>query len=194
MKLGTLFVISAPSGGGKTSLVNALLAHQEFKDILARVVTYTSRQPRPGDIHGQDYYFIQEMEFVAFIEKGFFIEWSVAYGTYYGTPAKVLEDLAQGNSRIVILDRTGAKNIAIAYPEAILIWIVPPSIEVLTRRLQGRGTENRAQIERRIALAVIEMESEVKNPLFSHYITNDFFEVSLNSLKNIVIFALKLKK
>lgn len=194
MKLGTLFIVSAPSGGGKTSLVNALLAAEPFNVLLVRVVTYTTRLPRPGDINGQDYHFIQEDEFRSLLEKGFFAEWSMAYGTYYGTPVSVLEDLAQGDSRILILDRAGAQRMLKAVPEAVLIWITPPSLEVLRERLQGRNTENQGQIERRMALAREEMDAEAQNPLYSHYIFNDFFENSLDFLKNIVLISLNLKK
>lgn len=194
MKSGELFIISAPSGAGKTSLVNALLTDNLFTNILRRVVTYTTRLPRPGDIPGQDYHFIQEEEFVILIEKGFFAEWSMAYGTYYGTPISVLEDLAQGYSRILILDRSGAQRMLTVFPKAILIWITPPSLEILRQRLQGRNTENEVQIQCRMALAKEEMDAEAQNPLYSHYIFNDFFENSLNFLKNIVLISLNLKK
>lgn len=192
MKLGTLFIISAPSGAGKTSLVNALLAQEPFKEALSCVITYTTRLPRPGDINGRDYHFIQEAEFLALIEKGFFAEWSTAYGTYYGTPITVLEDLAQGLSRVLILDRAGAKSIKSVVPEAVLIWITPPTTEVLEARLQGRNTENQDQIQRRMALARLEMEAEAQNPLYEHIIVNDFFEVSLEYLKKIIILSLNL--
>jgi guanylate kinase len=194
MKPGKLFVISAPSGGGKTSLVNALLGQEPFKSSISRVVTYTTRSPRPGDVNGYDYHFVRELEFIELSAKGFFIEWSIAYGTYYGTPASALDDIAQGSSRIVILDRDGARNIAKAYPQAILIWIAPPSLEVLESRLRARNTENGEQIKRRLALATQEMDEEAQNPQYSHHILNDFFENSLNFLKNIVIFSLNLKK
>lgn len=194
MKSGILFIVSAPSGAGKTSLVTALLNQEPFKDSLSCVITYTTRAPRPGDINGRDYHFIQEAEFLQLIEKGFFAEWSAAYGTYYGTPVSVLQELAQGYSRIIILDRAGAKTMKNIVPEAILIWIAPPSIEALRVRLLIRGTENEAQIERRMALAIQEIEAESKKPLYHHIIVNDLFEISFNSLKNIVILALDLKK
>ena len=194
MKSGTLFIVSAPSGAGKTSLIAALLAQDLFKNTLSCVITYTSRSPRPGDVNGKDYHFIQETEFLRLIKKGFFAEWSTAYGTYYGTPLSVLQELTQGHSRVLIVDRAGAQSMLKVVPEAVLIWITPPSIEVLMERLVARGTENTAQIERRMALARQEMEAGAKSPLYCHTIVNNLFENSLDSLKNIVILALDLKK
>lgn len=194
MKSGTLFIVSAPSGAGKTSLVSALLAQNPFKNTLSCVITYTTRLPRLGEVNGRDYHFIKEAEFLRLIEKGFFAEWSTAYGTYYGTPVSVIEDLAQGHSLILILDRAGARSMLNIVPDAVLIWIAPPSIEALASRLRVRGTENEAQIKRRIALAREEMAQEAQNPLYTHHIVNDSFENSLNSLKKIVFYALKLKK
>lgn len=194
MKSGMLFIISAPSGAGKTSLITALLAQDSFKNILNCVITYTTRSPRSGDVNGKDYHFIQEAEFLGLIEKGFFAEWSTAYGTYYGTPISLLQELTQGYSRVLIVDRAGAQSMLKVFPDAVLIWIAPPSIEVLRERLIARSTENTAQIERRMALARQEIENEAQNPLYSHTIVNDLFEISLNSLKNIIILALNLKK
>jgi len=194
MKQGTLFIISAPSGAGKTSLVEALISQEPFKETLERVITYTTRAPRSGDINGQDYHFIGEADFITRAQKGFFLEWSTAYGTYYGTPISLLEDLCQGFNRVLIIDRLGAGAMVKILPEAVLIWISPPSLEILEARLQVRGTENKAQIARRIALAKLEMEEEAQNPQYMHKITNDFFENSIDFLKNIVIKALVLKK
>lgn len=190
MKAGVLIIISAPSGAGKTSLVKALLSDSTFKELLQCVVTYTTRSPRSGDVHGKDYYFVAESVFLSLIDQGFFIEWSTAYGNYYGTPRSVLDEVAQGLSRIVILDRAGAKKVAEAYSKALLLWITPPSLEALRVRLLARATESEDQIERRLLLAQEEMEAEKRAPFYTHYMVNDVFEHSLDFLKKIVIFAL----
>lgn len=194
MKSGMLFIISAPSGAGKTSLVTALLAQGSFKGVLRQVITYTTRLPRKGDINGRDYHFIQELEFLALIEKGFFAEWSVAYGTYYGTPVSIFKDLDQGQTLLIILDRVGAQKMLSVHPQAILIWIVPPSVETLKARLLARDTETEAQIQARIALARQEIEAESQAPQYHYHIVNETFEISLNSLAKLIGFALEIKK
>src|SRR5581483_10666268 len=111
IKPGVLFIVSAPSGAGKTTLVNAALGSLKSSHAIERVITYTSRMPREGEIPGVDYHFISELEFQSRIKDGFFLEWSGAYGTYYGTPRGLLEDLEKGHHRILIPDRNGAQKI-----------------------------------------------------------------------------------
>src|SRR5437879_4794715 len=106
--IGKLFVISASSGAGKTTLVTAIITHMGGHVNLERVVTYTTRTPAPGDVPGVDYHFVTPAQFQEKIAAGFFMEWSTAYGHYYGSPRSVLDEVAAGNSRILILDRAGA--------------------------------------------------------------------------------------
>lgn len=188
-----LFIISAPSGGGKSSLVAALLERIGTSHVLERVVTYTSREPRPGEKPGIDYYYISAIEFQKRIEQGFFIEHSLAYGTYYGSPITVFERLAQGVSPVLIVDRVGAECIKAAHQAAVMIWITPPSLEVLAQRLRARNTENEAAIERRLIRAAEELHMEEQKKLYNFYIFNDNFMCALEKLEKIVIKNLKTK-
>lgn len=175
-KNGKLFVVSAPSGAGKTTLIDMVLkkntGSSRLSDRVSRVITYTSKQPRSGDVHGVDYYFVSISEFEKKIEENFFLEWSNVYGAYYGTPREILAQLAMGVSYIVIVDRLGAQNIKRIYEEAILIWIVPPSIEILEERLRSRGTETAQKIEFRLALAREELQAEEFEKLFKYVLIN----------------------
>ncbi len=184
---GRLFIISGPSGVGKTTLVNNVIAGLQSKYKVQRSITYTSRQPRKGEQQARDYFFISEREFEQKIEQGFFLEWSRAYGAYYGSAKIVLDYIAQGNSYIAILDYTGACAVASAYPQAMNIWISPPDIATLQRRLEQRYTESQEQLERRLMLAQNELEI-VKNEarLFTHALVNDNFLVTCAQLSAII--------
>ena len=183
---GRLFIISAPSGAGKTTLTSAILNDMRPLYALERVITYTSKAPRPGEVHGRDYYFVSVAEFEQKIQEGFFIEWSGAYGNYYGSPKTILADLAAGKSFIMILDRAGAHAVQQKVADAVLIWIHIHSIDILRERLITRGQDSEEQMVRRLLLAQQEVEEELKNPLFQHHIINDFFEVAVENIKNII--------
>lgn len=185
------FIISAPSGAGKSSLVTALVERIGQSHSLQRVVTYTSKEPRPGERPGVDYHFIPADEFKTRIEQGFFIEHSLAYGTYYGSPITAFELLSQGISPVMIVDRVGAERIRAVYKSAVMIWIYPPSIEVLRQRLTDRNTENREAIERRLARAALELDMEAQKSLYDFHILNDNFMCALEKLEKIVIQNLK---
>ena len=180
---GKLFVISAPSGAGKTTLVNALLRTKV--GLLSRVTTYTTK-PRPLNQADTEYHFISVEEFQAKIAQGFFLEWSTAYGTYYGSPAHIIDAVHKGNSYIMIVDRAGAQALAKVYPAVILIWIYTSDIAILSERLYARARDTHAQIEARLHLAKDEIEQESKNSIYCYHICNDVFSVALESLENIV--------
>lgn len=180
-----IFVISAPSGAGKTSLVESVLARKQSNVLLERVVTYTTKSPKPGELHGKDYYFISTSEFEQKIAEDFFIEWSNAYGHYYGSPRSMLAAREKGISSIIILDRTGAHNMLLRVPDAILIWIMPPSIDILEKRLLVRGRETPEQIKKRIELATQELAAEKKNSLFHYCVQNDDFVNASQKLEAI---------
>lgn len=186
---GKLFVISAPSGTGKTSLVNKLLELYSYSS-LSRVVTYTTKNPRKSDTQGIDYFFISQEEFIKKIEHGFFLEWSNIYGAYYGSPKSILDEVKLGKSYIIILDRQGACNVKSWYKEAILIWIEPPNIKALFDRLCKRATETEDQILYRIKLAKEEIESERVEKVFNYNLINKDFNQTLEQLALIINYEL----
>ncbi len=190
--LGKLFVISASSGVGKTSLVLALVAKLEPHYSISRLITYTTRRPRSSDIHGQDYHFITEQEFLEKIEQGFFIEWSTAYGAYYGSPKHILEELETGKSTVAILDFDGATAIKQWHSQSILIWLYPPTHEIIKERLISRDEDTPEEIAFRMTLAEKEaLLDVVVRETFNHRLINDNFEKTLNELEELLIHELQ---
>lgn len=182
---GKLFVISAPSGTGKTTLINAMVASHISGCPLKQVITYTTRKPRTGEINGVDYYFITIEDFKQKIQEGFFLEWSNWYHNYYGSARSILYEVAHGARLIIILDRQGAKSVRKIYPLAELIWIQPPSLELLKSRLIQRGDDPQA-IEVRLKKAAIELEQEKNDPFYDHVIINHSLEQTLIDLKALI--------
>jgi guanylate kinase len=148
---GTLFVVSAPSGAGKTTLCRE--ARQRLPD-LAYSVSYTTRPPRPGEIEGTDFVFVTEPRFRALRERGEFAEWATVHGNLYGTRAGVLEEgLAAGRDVLLDIDTQGAAQLRARYPEAVLVFIVAPSMVELAQRLRERRSDPESEIARRLARA-----------------------------------------
>lgn len=191
VRQGKLFIVSAPSGAGKTTLVTAAIQKIMSEYPIKRVITYTTRAPRHGDISGQDYHFISEEEFRAKIEQGYFIEWSVAYGFYYGSPRYIVDDLAQGVSLMLVIDRLGARQIYTQLSNAILIWIYTKDMATLQERLAKRATENYEQMLHRLMLANKEVQEEAHELLYHHHVLNDCFEKALQEIVSIVFRSLK---
>ncbi|OGB97818.1 guanylate kinase [candidate division TM6 bacterium RIFCSPHIGHO2_12_FULL_36_22] len=191
---GTLFVISAPSGTGKTTLVNAILSEKGQNEKIEQVVTYTTKKPRNGEINGKSYYFLTKDEFEAKIAQNFFLEWSDVYDNYYGSPRYALDKLTEGISQIAILDRTGAKAVKQIYPPSILIWIETPNIEELAKRLTKRASDSSESIIRRLALAIKEIEAEKVEQLYDYTIINDDFEKAKQALKSILFQRIDAEK
>lgn len=182
MTKGTLYIISAPSGAGKTSLVKRLRAEL---DGLAVSVSHTTRAMRNGETHGVDYFFVEVDEFHAMISQQAFLEHAQVFDNFYGTAQKTVEDsLAQGLDVILEIDWQGAQQVRRMLPDSLSIFILPPSIAVLRQRLQNRGQDDDAIIARRMLDAVAEMSHY---PEFDYMIVNDDFDVALNQLKSIVI-------
>jgi len=180
-KQGHLFIISAPSGGGKTTLSKAVV--KRFKDILYSV-SYTTRSPRNSEQDGVDYYFIQKKDFEERIESGHWAEWAKVHGNYYGTSAKFLEKgLASGRGMLLDIDVQGTIQILGDYPDSITIFIMPPSLETLRKRLEMRRTESRATIKRRLLTAEKEM---AQKDLYRYIIVNDQLSVSIEKLVAII--------
>ena len=176
---GRLFVISGPSGVGKSSLCRALL---ERCPNLVLSVSCTTRPPRPGEQDGVDYYFLSRAEFERLVEADAFLEWAEVHGHLYGTRrADVERARAEGRDVLLEIDWQGAAQVAAKMPETKRIFILPPSIEALKERLVLRGQDDMAVIERRVAAA----EEEIAHAHEAHIqIVNDDFEQALQSLLN----------
>ncbi|MDO8931836.1 MAG: guanylate kinase [Rhodocyclaceae bacterium] len=155
MNAGSLFVVSAPSGAGKTTLVNLLL---ERDPQVRHSISYTTRAPRPGEENGREYHFIDIPTFVAMRDRGEFLEWAEVHGNFYGTSRIWLEGrMHAGHDMLLEIDWQGARQVREMFPEAVGIFIMPPSIEELERRLRGRGQDSADVIQRRVAAAMGEM-------------------------------------
>jgi guanylate kinase len=174
---GRLFVVSAPSGAGKTTLCNAV--RRRCKD-LAYSVSYTTRASRPGERHGQDYFFISTEEFETGIAQARWAEWARVHGNLYGTSARwISETLHLGRDILLDIDVQGARQILQRFPEAITIFIRPPSLEVLRQRLLQRGTEDRDAIDLRLANARSEMAQQ---QFYHHVLVNDDLQTATREL------------
>lgn len=183
---GKLFVISAPSGAGKTTLVKAVLEDLQDYYPIKRLITYTTRPIRQGEVNGEHYHFLSVDEFKAKIEEGFFLEWSTWYDHYYGSPASIIEKVKKGASYIAILDRAGAVDVLRAYSQARLVWIKPPSLSLLKERLKKRGKDTLDVIEKRLIKAKVELEQEEKGQFYHYHLINDDFEKAKNRLISII--------
>ena len=152
---GTLFIVAAPSGAGKTTLVSGLLA----QDAGVRLsVSYTTRAPRAGEVNGQHYHFVDVATFKAMAGRGEFLEWAEVHGNYYGTSRVWLEaQMNSGTDILLEIDWQGAQQVRKVFPDAVGVFILPPSIEELERRLRGRGTDSEEVIARRVLAAQGEM-------------------------------------
>lgn len=178
---GTLFLISAPSGAGKSSLVNALL--QKMPDISLSIST-TTRNPRKGEVNGREYHFVSVEEFLRMRENDEFLESAEVHGNYYGTSKKWIEEkMSEGTDVILEIDWQGARQVRNIFPESVGIFILPPSIEALEDRLHKRGQDSEQTITRRLLGAGAEM---VHAREFQFVIINEVFENSLSEFCAIV--------
>lgn len=152
---GILYIVAAPSGAGKTTLVKLLLEHDEQVKLS---VSYTTRAPRPGERDGRDYHFVAVSDFLAMRERGDFLEWAEVHGNYYGSSRVWLEqEMAAGQDVLLEIDWQGAQQVRRVFPAAVGIFILPPSLAELERRLRGRGSDSAEVISRRLAVARDEM-------------------------------------
>ncbi len=178
---GTLYIISAPSGGGKTSLVNALL---ESVLNLEVSISYTTRPPRPGEKDGVDYHFIDQAEFNHLIQKKYLLEYAIVFGHYYGTSHEwVTKKIEAGIDIILEIDWQGAQQIRKKMPESIGIFIIPPSWKVLEKRLQLRAQDKQDVITKRMADAKAELRHYDE---YDYLIMNENFSIALADLNAIL--------
>ena len=180
-KSGRLFILSAPSGAGKTTLCQAV--RRRFSD-LRYSISYTTRKPRQGERNGHDYHFIGKDEFEKGIADHQWAEWAVVHGCYYGTSAEFIDrELAAGHDTILDIDVQGTHQIIERYPDAVTIFILPPTMDILRKRLKLRDTDSAEEIKRRLLEAEKEM---AQKDLYRHVIVNDQLATALESLVSII--------
>jgi guanylate kinase len=171
IRTGTLFVLAGPSGVGKGSVVRELVAKDPS---LSLSVSVTTRPPRPGEVDGVDYFFVDEDAFARMVEAGELLEWAEIVGHRSGTPKGFVEDrLGEGRDVILEIDVVGASQVRERVPDSVLIFLEPPSLEELERRLRGRGTETEEAIRLRLQTAAWELE---QRSWFDHVVVNDDLE------------------
>ena len=179
---GQIFVISAPSGAGKSTIVNALRKSVEG---LGYSISHTSRRPRSTEKDGEDYYFVDKETFGRMIDEGAFVEWATVYGDLYGTSFSSLNDqMALGLDVLLDVDFQGAEKIKNHFKDSVLIYLLPPSLEVLEKRLRDRGTDDLSVIGARMEQA----ENDIKNCVWYDYlIINDHLENAVEEAQAIII-------
>ncbi len=178
---GTLFIVTAPSGAGKTTLVSGLLA----RDPLVKLsVSYATREPRAGEVDGTHYHFVDVPTFRTLRDQGEFLEWAEVHSNYYGTSRAWLEaQIAGGNDILLEIDWQGAQQVRKVFPKAVGVFILPPSLEELERRLRGRGTDSEDVIARRVLGARGEMRHVAE---FDYVIINEDLPAALEDLVAVV--------
>ncbi len=178
---GLLFVVSAPSGAGKTTLCRAVTDAQEN---VRHSISYTTRKPRPGELDGRDYYFVTEERFREMIGAGDFAEWAEVHSNFYGTSRRVLDGMrGEGIDIILDIDTQGAKQIKTKYDQAVFIFVMPPSLEVLEERLHNRKSDHENEIKKRMLRARDEIKDYV---MYDYVIVNRDFDRALVELRSII--------
>ena len=178
---GIIFVISAPSGAGKTTICKRVL--EEVENIRFSI-SYTTRGIRKGEVHGRDYYFVSKEEFRKLADKGFFVEWAEVYGNYYGTPWSELERAEkEGYDLLLEIDVQGGVKIKDVFPSAVMIFVVPPSLEVLEERLRRRGRDSEEEIQRRLQVARKELEYM---RIYDYIVENEDLDEAVEKVKCII--------
>jgi len=179
-KRGHLFIISAPSGAGKTTIAKAVL--KQFTDMLYSI-SYTTRKPRAEERDGVDYHFISKQDFKKGIKKGRWAEWAEVYGNYYGTSTEFIEkSLSSGCDILLDIDVQGTLQILKHYPDSVTIFILPPSVKALRKRLEMRASDSKAVIEKRLENARNEM---AQKKMYRHIIVNDKLFAAIEEISAI---------
>ncbi len=179
---GQLFVISAPSGAGKSTI---LMAVSQKVTGLGYSISHTSRKPRGDERNGVDYHFVDDEIFTKMIDEGDFVEWAKVYDNFYGTSSSCLEDLiVSGLDVLMDVDIQGGRNIKNRFPDSVLIFLLPPSLEELERRLRKRGTDDEPVIQARMEIAA----DDIKNfEWYDYVIVNDKLEKAIDETQSIII-------
>lgn len=181
MRKGLLILISGPSGTGKGTVCDLL--RQKHPEI-SYSISATTRQPRPGEQDGVNYYFYTKEKFQEMIDQGQLLEWAEVYGNFYGTPKqKVLDRLEAGEDILLEIDTQGALNVMKVMPEGLFIFLLPPSLEELAARLKGRGTETEESLHRRLGAAVDEIKLAAK---YRYVVVNDKVEDAQETIAKII--------
>ncbi|NLJ83541.1 MAG: guanylate kinase [Halanaerobiaceae bacterium] len=182
MKRGNLIVLSGPSGVGKGTVLRRLL--KDYKDI-EYSISATTRPGRKGEIHGKDYFFLSEEEFFQMVDNNQFIEWAKVHNNYYGTPREYVEKTLQDGRDIILeIDIQGARKVRETYPEAVYVFLLPPSFSELEKRLNKRGTEDEKTKELRLKNAREELKELVN---YDYQIINEDLEEAVEQLKAIIV-------
>lgn len=177
---GKLFVISGPSGAGKGTICKAIVG----RDNIDLSISMTTRNPRPGEVNGKDYFFVSKEEFLENIEKNNLLEYATVYENMYGTPKDaVIKKLERGRNVILEIDIQGGLQIKKDMPEAVLIFILPPSLAVLRERLEGRQTDSPEAIEKRLSETLNEIKLLGE---YDYYVINEEIEDAINDVKGII--------
>jgi guanylate kinase len=181
-KQGLLFVVSAPSGAGKTSLCRAITDSMED---LTHSISYATRKPRPGELDGRDYNFVSEERFQQMVQAGDFAEWAEVHSNLYGTSRRVLDDMIAKSVDIILdIDTQGARQIKAKYATAVFIFIMPPSLEILEERLRNRKSDHEEEIRKRMRRA----REEIRDfEMYDYIVVNRDFDRALTELRSIVI-------
>jgi len=181
-KEGLLYIVSAPSGAGKTTLCKEII---DIFPGLRHSVSYTTRPARPGEVHGTDYFFVSMEDFKRMIEDGEFAEWAEVHGNLYGTAIKTLEEYCRNGIDVILdIDCQGARQLKERYQGGVYVFILPPDFQELRRRLDGRNSDSAEAIERRIKVAALEIK---ESRWYDYVIVNDVFARAVEKLKSVVI-------
>jgi len=182
---GDLFIVSSPSGAGKTTLIHQVLADPRIGDTLHFSVSHTTRAPRAGEVHGREYYFVNPVDFQRLVDADGFLEHAVVHGHLYGTSRGEVESrLAAGIDVLLDIDVQGARQVRSKVPEVVKIFVFPPSRGVLEERLRARASESEEALRARLAAAVREMKEFGE---YDYAIINDDLPVAVDELRSIIV-------